>query len=493
MAKILFISDNFIDEGLGIMCLSSYLKANGHEVALTLLSQHSDADSLLSFVKNVRPDLVAFSAMTPQVDTFRPITKLIKEHIHAKIIWGGPHCIFMPENAATDKNVDIICTGEGEEALLSLMNRLNTGSDYTDIPGLWVRRPDRWVKNEIGSLEENLDKYPFPDRDLYYGKYKLLRDFAVKRFITQRGCPYDCSYCFEPMLKNLYKGKGRLVRRHSVRYVIDEIKEVARRYPTKTVHFSDDTFNLDKKWVMDFLLIYRREIGLPFTCNISVLNIDDELIKAMKNNGCAGVVFGVESGLERMRIELLNKKIPNEKYIEAAALLRKYNMKFAANMIFCLPSETIDDAVESTRFLKLLKPYAIKTNILKIYKGTNLAKFGVENSLCEAIGDFTYKPKDALRHHESIKNMMWAAYLFVKVPFIINFAKLLLRGPLSKLMRPMILLTYWQDIRFFGVPLRQAWSYFWHSRNVFLSGIGKEQPDDYAKMESLTSDIPGAD
>lgn len=484
MAKILFVSDNFIDEGLGIMCLSSYLKTGGHKVSLSLLSEYKNINSFLRFVNGEKADLIAFSVMTPQVHMFRPITKLVKENTTAKIIWGGPHCIFMPENVAEDKNVDIICTGEGEEAMLALMNRLDSGKDYSDIPSLWVRRSDGWVRNERGCLEENLDRYPFPDRELYYSKYSLLRDFAVKRFITQRGYPYDCSYCFEPMLKSLYKGKGRLVRRHSVKYSIDEIREVVRSYPTKTVHFSDDTFNLDKKWVMEFLPIYKRDIRLPFTCNVSVLNIDDELIAAMKAAGCAGVVFGVESGLEKMRSQILNKKITNEKFSQAAALLHRHNLKFATNMIFCLPGETLDDAVESIRFTKSLRPYAIKINILKIYKGTNLARTALENNLCEAIGEFTYKAKDAEKRHENIKNMMWAAYLFVKVPFIIRFAKALITSPFCSLLEPMVLLTYWQDIRFFRIPLWQAWRYFWHSRKVFLGGIGKEQLDAYQKMEN---------
>lgn len=474
MAKILFISDNFINESLGIMYLSSYLKAHGHRVNLSLLSEYKRIDGLLGFIKDTGPDLIAFSVMTPQVNTFRSITKIIKENTHCRIIWGGPHCIFMPENVLENEDADIICTGEGEEALLTLMNRLDAQEDYSDIPSLWLKKGDGWIKNDIGCLESNLDKYPFPDRELYYGKYPLLRNFTVKRLITQRGCPYQCSYCFEPMFKDLYRGKGRLIRRHSVNYVIGEIKEIIRRYPTRTIHFSDDTFNFNRGWVMDFLSEYKENINLPFTCNISVLNIDEGVVKKFKSSGCNGVVFGLESGIENIRMNLLNKKIPNKKYIEVSRLLLRHNLKFITNMLFCLPNETLDDAIESIRFAKSLKPFGVRPSILKIYKGTILGKFLAGNNMYDSTGEFTYEPKDVNHNHDSIKNMIWAGYLFVKLPFLIPFAKEILNSPISKLFRPfLILLTYWQDIRFFKIPLRYSFMYFWHSRKIFMEGIAK--------------------
>jgi hypothetical protein len=65
MARILFISDNILNEGLGIMYLSSYLKANGHDVDLTLLQDYKRFDDLVDYVEEADTDLVGFSAMTP--------------------------------------------------------------------------------------------------------------------------------------------------------------------------------------------------------------------------------------------------------------------------------------------------------------------------------------------------------------------------------------------------------------------------------------------
>ena len=163
MAKILFISDNFIDESIGIMGISSYLKMHGQGVKLALLSEYAKIDDLLKFIIKIDPDLIGFSVMTSQVNVFRGISKIIKEQTNYKIIWGGAHCTFMPEDVIKKENVDIICLGEGEEALLQLMNHIDCNTDYSKVLNLWVKNKDGWVKNELSPLETNLDKYPFPD------------------------------------------------------------------------------------------------------------------------------------------------------------------------------------------------------------------------------------------------------------------------------------------------------------------------------------------
>ena len=87
MAKILFISDNYLNEGIGIMYLSSYVKTAGHEVDLTLLRDFKRIDDLIDYVEAYDADLVGFSVMTPQVTQFRPISRLIKKRTGKTIIW----------------------------------------------------------------------------------------------------------------------------------------------------------------------------------------------------------------------------------------------------------------------------------------------------------------------------------------------------------------------------------------------------------------------
>lgn len=480
MSKLLFIGDNMLSEGLGIMSLSAYLKASGHEVDLTLLADHPDSGSLADYVRRCRPDLIGFSVMTPQVEQFRPVTRDLAQTTGIPIVWGGAHCMFMSDQVTGYEGVSYICIGEGEESLLDLMNRIRDKAPAEDIAGLWARRADGgWAMNPVGMLEP-LDRYPSPDRQLYYDKYPLLAEMGVKRFITQRGCPYKCSYCFEPALSDMYDGKGKLVRRRPVADVIAEIKAVIARYPTRQIHFSDDTFNLNKKWVGEFCEAYGREIPLPFSCNISVQIIDEALVAKMKQAGCRGVVFGLETGVEETRFKILNKPIPDATYEETCRLLHKYGIMFMTNIMFALPNETLDHAIASIRFNRKLRPLGTKTCILKMYRGTKLADEAKAKGWAEAEGEFTFKARDVDGSHAHMENILWAGYLIVKVPGLARFARFLLTSRLARAIRPLILIQNIQDLIFFNITPWQALRYFWASRSAFMKGVASAQADTYA-------------
>ena len=477
MARIQFIVDYAVNECMGIMYLSSYLKANGHQVELSMVSAHKRVEGVLGEIEAFNPDLVAFSVMTPQAATYERIAGLLKEKTGRKIIWGGPHCTFMPEVVAKVDAVDIICIGEGEEAVLTLMNRLDAGADYSRILNLWVRQGEQWVRNEVGPLETNLDKYPYPDRELFYAKSPVMRDMAVKRFLAQRGCPFDCNYCCEPAFKNLYKGKGPLVRRHSVGYMIGQMQEELRRHPARRIMIADDSFNLHKAWVAEFLSEYKKHIAVPFCCNVFMPNVDEELVRQLKDAGCYGVLFGVESSVDRIRNDILNKNSSKEHYTSAAALLRKYKIRMVVNNMLCVPTQTLEDAIDTLRFDRDLGAYIIRFYVLKIYKGTRLATVASEKGLCQEEERYTYKPTDPLGEHDAMKRMVYLGYYLYRVPGLMRLAQPLLRSRLAGLLRPLILMTYWQDIAFYGLTLWQAWKFYRSFPRLFQEGVGKEQSD----------------
>jgi len=406
----------------------------------------------------------------------------LKKRINAKIIWGGPHCTFMPAETSKISEIDFICVGEGEDALLTLMNHIDQKKDCFSIPNLWARRKNEWIKNEVGSLEENLDKFPFPDRELFFKKSGFFGGFFMKRFMTQRGCPFNCNYCFEPSFKELYKGKGKLVRRHSVQYVIDEIIDTIGRYPTRHIHFSDDSFNLNKNWVREFSPAYRKYVNLPFTCNVSAALVNEELIRNLKEAGCTGVFWGLESGVERIRTIILNKKVTNEQYLYAAHLLRKYNIRLTTYNMVCMPTESIKDAVETIRINKTLKVYNARTHVLKMYKGTKLASYAEENGLTEAEGEFTYKVKDKDNIHEGLKNLIWCSYFLIKIPFLVHFAEKIISSPITKYFKFLIIMNYWVEKNFYHIPVWQAIrGFFKFDPKLLIKGWTNEQKDSYSR------------
>jgi metal-sulfur cluster biosynthetic enzyme len=260
------------------------------------------------------------------------------------------------------------------------------------------------------------------------------------------------------------------------------------KYPIRRVSFGDDTFNLDKKWVKEFGEKYKKNFDVNWSCNIELTSIDEDMVQSMADSGCRGCVFGLESGVESIRMNVLNKKITNARYIEATNWLKKYNLKFLMNMMFCLPKESLDDAIEGLRFATQLKSNGIRAGILKMYKGTELANYAKAKGLSEGIGEFTYKAKDFHGEFHRIVHVTWATALFHRFPLLLRWGRTILTKKFGKVLGPIHLLLHWEDIKFFDIPLWQAWKYFWNSRDTFIGGMAKAQADTYIGDDGTVRD-----
>jgi len=179
----------------------------------------------------------------------------------------GPHPTFYPD-LANESYLDAICVGEGEGAILDLVNALEAGQDITKIKNLIVKRDGEIFKNDLRPLISNLDAIPFPDRTIYE-KYSFFRKRKIRHLITARGCPFKCSFCFNKLYNEMYHGKGEELRRRTPRNVIEEIKKLKQETPKlKHIFFLDDTFIITQSWLDQFVEIYRKEVNLPFSCNV---------------------------------------------------------------------------------------------------------------------------------------------------------------------------------------------------------------------------------
>lgn len=374
MAKLLFLQ-SLEYEFLGSMYISSMLKQHGHDVRLKIGNRINDFRKIIS---TYQPNFVGFSIMSGNHQWALSIARQIKREFGVPNIFGGSHPTFFPE-FVKEEGVDIIVRGEGEEACLELMDRFDQRRDFIDVKNLLVSRNGKIYANEVRPLREDLDYYPFPDRQLYSDLRGHI-DLSVRNFITSRGCPWHCTFCFNDSMRELYRGKGKYVRIRDVDKVIEEARILRDTAGTKLIYFADDVFGLDKNWLYEFLQRYKREVGLPFVCLVraDVVCSDERYVQYLVDAGCKSVFFGIESGNERLRNNLLGKSLTNAQIYKAANLLHKAGIKFRTYNILGLPGETLEDALLTIQLNIDIKADYPWCSLFLPFPGTALTRYAVD-------------------------------------------------------------------------------------------------------------------
>ncbi len=380
--KITFVQSEI--ENLAVEYLSNILKSHGHSVYLafdpkpfnTVAIKSSFGKRLFDikdiFVKEIilsNPDLIAFSVLTGDYLWALDIAKSLKEKIDVPIIFGGIHPTSVPEVVINNKHVDIVCIGEGEYPLLELVDSLGSGINYS-IKNLWFKRNGEIIRNEIRPLLEDLDSLPFPDKEIFYRKAPVFKN--CYELMISRGCPYACSYCYNNIVKKIYKGKGRYLRIRSVGNVMEELNMAIEKYRPKYFSFRDDIFTMNKAWLKEFIIRYKKEINRGFFCFTHSKFIDEEIAKLLKYGGCYWLNIGVQTVSENNRCKILNRIGTNEEISHAAMNCNKAGLRFSVDHIFNIPYEGEKEYIDALKFYNKLRPSSINSYYMKYYPKTEI-------------------------------------------------------------------------------------------------------------------------
>jgi len=367
--RILFIfkSENFLAP-IGLCAISAVAIREGHR---THLCETNSQDPLRA-VSELQPEVVVYSSSTGESKHYLRLNQSIKEKFpHVLTIMGGPHPTFYPDTIY-EGGLDAICIGEGEGAFSDFLLALSDKREIDGIPNIVTKRNrDNF---SVRSLVEDLDLLPFPDYALVY-ETKSLGRYPLKSFITSRGCPYDCAYCFNSAWRSIYQGKGKAVRRHSVDYVIDEISYVKKKWPLSCVKFYDDIFVYSADpWLEEFSEKYRKKINLPFFVLTRADLLDEDVTKLLKHAGCRTISMSIEAGNHRIRNKVLKRSMSDEQIINAHQICVKHGIHTFTNCIVGLPSATIANEIESVNLAIKAKATWAEFPIFQPYPGTELGR-----------------------------------------------------------------------------------------------------------------------
>jgi hypothetical protein len=238
-------------------------------------------------------------------------------------------------------------------------------------------------------LEPDLARLPFPARDLLpIGELANERD-GILTVLGLRGCPLDCNFCANPVLKRLYAGKGVFTRFKPVSYLIEEIHAARRDDPgLRGVFFHDDIFGLSALWQREFFERFASEVHLPFGCNLIVSQAKPDFVRELRRSGCVQVQIGIESGSPYLRNEVINKNIEDEEIESALRLFKEAGIRVKLFAMMGLPEETPARYLESVRGLARLRPDMIQIQVWEAHEGSDLFAAG------RTSGDLAAKHRD---------------------------------------------------------------------------------------------------
>lgn len=374
--KILIVWPNIesrtrYEANIGIAYLSAVLKKVGHKTLLFAPETFSEKE-FLSKVREYRPDLVGFSTTTHQYPFAAKYAEALKKEHNIPVVFGGFHPTLAPDEVIANPFIDMLCRGEGEEAIVELANALAEKKDYSAILNLWVKINGQIIKNPLRDLIKDLDALPYPDRQIVNQAELLKNNGQRLDLATGRGCPYNCSYCSNSALRLTNQGHGQFIRKRSVDNVLGELAEITKTYQAEAIHFQDDMFLLNKDWLREFSKKYSKNFSIPFHVNARIEHIDQETCELLKKAGCVSVTIGVETGNEELRKEILRKRLSNDDILKARQLLREAGIRLCALSMVGIPGETKETIKQTLAFNKKLDPDWLSCSIFSPYPGTPL-------------------------------------------------------------------------------------------------------------------------
>jgi len=405
--KITLISTSTYPSDQGLRTISSLLKKNNYNVKLIFLPEEEDyskkySKKVLSQLKNLcrNSDLIGISAYASTSLRAKQAIDYLKS-LNKPIVWGGVHATICPQDCFNE--VAIVCRGEGEYAMLELAEAIKNKKQIRQIKNLWVRENNKEYKNEPRQLIENLDELPHADYSLenhYILEKNKIIPFKEKHLNGQiffqniRGCPHQCTYCSNRLIRNLYKGKGKNIRAHSVDYTIEELKNLKQKF--KTLKYFDiraeTLFILPLNEIKDFCEKYKKEINLRFKCLADPLTMDEEKLKLFIEAGLTDIIVGIQ-GSENVNYNIYKRYIKETQIIRCAEIINKHKNEISVmyDVMTSNPYETKQDILDLINLLiKLPKPYFLSVNNLVFFLGTEIYDKAIKDGIIKTKKDTAF-------------------------------------------------------------------------------------------------------
>lgn len=303
-------------------------------------------------------DLICFSVMTMQIPKALELSELAKRlNPRGKIIWGGAHPTFFPEQTAAYGLIDAAVIGDGEYTMFELAR----SQDWQDIRGIAYKSGGKVVVNPP---PRPLDPKSMPLFKWELEPKEILENLNLIPTLTSRGCPHRCTFCINAILKNNWRSR-------TVEQVLKDLSIINSKpyFKDKPLRFWDENFFVDinrAKAIINGMI--ERSLSRPWETTvranyISTTMVDDDFMAKLKQSGCYLLSFGAESG-SQIVLNKIKKDITPEQILSAAKQCLKHGIIPQFSFLVGLPGELKKDMKLTIELIDKLIRLSDKAQIL---------------------------------------------------------------------------------------------------------------------------------
>ena len=373
---------------MGLACVAASARNAGHEVKLLNLMTRQDTGALIqTAIAESLPDLIGISVRNiddqirdqPRflLDPVKTVVAQCRSHSSAKIVLGGAGFSIFPETALSYLGADMGIRGEGEQAFVTLLHRLERSETIDDIPGLCL--PNQKCNPPV--FPKHLNDYPLPTPENLSLPDDLKREEIWIPFQTRRGCAMDCSYCSTSAIE------GRVLRKLSPKLAVDLIRLYVEAGFDK-FFFTDNTFNFPYSYAEALCdEIIASGLKIRWRCIFYPWKADQHLIRKMADAGCRELSMGFESG-DNTVLKRLNKKFTTEEVRQISQILGEFGISRMGFLLLGGPGETRQSVEKSLEYAESLNTEALKITCgIRIYPHTALSAIARNEDMIAADDD----------------------------------------------------------------------------------------------------------
>ena len=381
-------TDRFMDRmvvrpvPIGLAYIAAAVDEDRHDMrVLDLMFSNDSAADVAEAVRDFQPDLVGLSIRNLDNQSYfnpvwnlpgvRDIVDRIRESSGATILCGGPAFSILPAECLEYVGADLGIAGDAGEAFSTLVDRLESGDDYTDIPGVVYRQNGQTIVSEgrFTSDFHNSPRLDLLDMRKYNGS-----GFGV-------GVVTKLAQAYYPTSGDGFDGSDWRIRDPDE--VVGEIRGLNRDYGITKIFFIDSGFNIPVEHAKTLCrAIISSGLKIRWNSYVRPGHGDDELVRLMKESGCSLALLA-ESG--RGGGDLADRL---DSIGVMGHLCQEAGLPFALNVSFGEPGESRDTVDRKLSLLGQVEPaFAVLRLGSRVLPGTPVAKTAVEEGMIESESD----------------------------------------------------------------------------------------------------------